>query len=77
MKTIVTLAAAFLFLPLPVLAQAPPGVARGVVVAIDNDMLTLKLIDGSTEKIGLAKDWKVSVLKPVSVECAGCADHPR
>jgi hypothetical protein len=68
MRAIVALAAAALVLPLTVAAQAPPGVARGVIVTVENDTLTLKLADGSTERIALAKDWNVSVLKPVSVE---------
>ena len=68
MKTIVALAVAVLFLPWAALAQAPPGVARGVIVAIEGDTLTLKLADGSSEKVALGKDWKVSVLKPVSVD---------
>src|SRR5882757_8627975 len=68
MKTIVALAVAVLFLPWAALAQAPPGVARGVIVAIESDTLTLKLADGSSEKIALGKDWKVSVLKPVRVD---------
>ncbi|HEY0340112.1 MAG TPA: hypothetical protein VGC34_04845 [Steroidobacteraceae bacterium] len=67
MKARVTLAAAVLFLPWAALAQSPPGVARGVIVAIESDTLTLKLAGGSSEKIVLGKDWKVSVLKPVSV----------
>ncbi len=57
-----------LLLPLAVMAQAPPGVARGVIASIQGDTLTLKLADGSSEKISLAKDWNVSVLKPVSVD---------
>jgi hypothetical protein len=68
MKRLVALAGIFALLPLCVMAQAPPGVARGVVVAVDNDTLTLKLVDGSSEKISLSKDWNVSVLKPVSVD---------
>jgi hypothetical protein len=68
MKKIAALAAAILLFPLAALAQAPPGVARGVIVVVANDTLTLKLADGSTEQIALAKDWKVSVLKPVSVD---------
>ncbi|MDB6012092.1 MAG: hypothetical protein JWL65_4342 [Gammaproteobacteria bacterium] len=68
MKTIVALAVAVLLLPWAALAQAPPGVARGVIVAIESDTLTLKLADGSSEKIALGNDWKVSVLKPVSVD---------
>jgi hypothetical protein len=68
MDKIVALAAAVLLFPLAALAQAPPGVARGVIVTVGSDTLTLKLADGSTEQISLAKDWKVSVLKPVSVD---------
>jgi hypothetical protein len=69
MKALLTWAvAAALLLPLSVLAQTPPTVARGTIVSIQNDTLTLKLADGTSEQIALAKDWKVSVLKPVSVE---------
>jgi len=68
MKRIVALAVAVGLLPWAALAQAPPGVARGVIVAIESDTLTLKLVDGSSEKIALGKDWKVSVLKPVGVD---------
>jgi hypothetical protein len=68
MKTILAWIVTAILLPLPAEAQAPPGVARGTIVSIQNDTLTLKLADGSTEKIALAKDWKVSVLKPVSVD---------
>ena len=68
MNKIVALAAAVLLFPVAALAQAPPGVARGVIVTVGNDTLTLKLADGSTEQIALGKDWKVSVLKPVSVD---------
>lgn len=68
MKTISALTAAALLLPLTVVAQAPPGVARGVIVAVENDTLTLKSPDGRTQTIALAKDWNVSVLKPVEVD---------
>jgi hypothetical protein len=68
MKTLIALALTVLLIPWAARAQAPPGVARGVIVAIQSDTLTLKLADGSSEKIALGKDWKVSVLKPVSVE---------
>jgi hypothetical protein len=67
MKTIAAWLAVVL-LPVAVMAQAPPGVARGVIASLQNDTLTLKLSDGSTEKITLGQDWKVSVLKPVSVD---------
>jgi hypothetical protein len=68
MKKMLALAAAALLLPLTVFAQAPPGVARGVIVAVENDTLTLKSADGTTQTIALAKDWNVSVLKPVDVD---------
>jgi hypothetical protein len=68
MRKIVTLAVVALLFPLAVPAQSPPAVARGVIVGVDNDTLTLKVADGSAEKIALAKDWKLSVLKPVTVD---------
>jgi hypothetical protein len=68
MKATLVWAVAAVFLPLAALAQAPPGIARGTIVSIQNDTLTLKVAGGSTETIALAKDWKVSVLKPVSVD---------
>lgn len=49
------------------IAQAPPGVARGVIKALHADTLTLKTDAGRTERIHLAKNWTVTVLKPVSV----------
>jgi hypothetical protein len=67
MKAVLAWAVAVVVLPLSALAQAPPGVARGTIVSIQDDTLTLKVANGSTEKIALAKDWKVSVLKAVSV----------
>lgn len=68
MKRILTLTAAALLLPLTVFGQAPPGVARGIIVAVANDTLTLKSPDGKTQSIALAKDWNVSVLKPVEAD---------
>ena len=68
MKNLLVWTVAVVLLPLSALAQAPPGVARGTIVSIENDTLTLKVANGATEKIALAKDWKVSVLKPVSVD---------
>jgi hypothetical protein len=53
--------------PLAGFAQAPPGVARGVIVALNNDTLTLKGAAGATQTIALGKDWTVTVLKPVDV----------
>ena len=60
-----------LLLPLAAIAQAPPPgpppVARGVIVSLANDTLTLKTDAGTTESIALSKDWKVTVLKPVDI----------
>jgi hypothetical protein len=67
-KILASAAATLLLLPLTVLAQPPPGVARGVIVAVDNGTLTLKSADGTTQTIALSKDWNVSVLKPVDVD---------
>src|SRR5260370_36749374 len=68
MKRILTLAATALLLPLTAFGQAPPGVARGIIVVVHNDTLTLTSADGRTQSIALAKDWNVSVLKPVDVD---------
>ena len=45
----------------------PPPVARGTIVKLVDDTLTLKTDAGKTETITLAKDWGVTVLKPVEV----------
>ncbi len=55
-------------IPLTVLAQAPPGVARGTIEALNGDTLTLKSEDGKTETIHLSPTWNVTVLKPVSID---------
>jgi len=47
--------------------QGPPPVARGVIVAMNDDSVTLKSEDGKTETYGLLKMWDVTVLKPVDV----------
>ncbi len=57
-----------LLLPLAALAQAPPGVARGTIEALQGDTLTLRTEAGRTETIELAQNWNVTVLKPVSVD---------
>src|SRR3984885_15336362 len=57
-----------LLTPLTCLAQAPPGVARGEIVSVVNDTLTLKPADGPPLTIALAKDWTVTLLKPVEVD---------
>jgi hypothetical protein len=61
------LAAAAMLAPLAALAQAPPGVARGTIEAMHGDTLTLRTYSGRTETVELAKNWNVTVLKPVSV----------
>lgn len=62
------LTALALTIPFAVLAQAPPGVARGEIVSVINDTLTLKPADGPPVTIALAKDWSVTLLKPVDVD---------
>ncbi|MGH8228952.1 MAG: hypothetical protein ACREU3_13810 [Steroidobacteraceae bacterium] len=57
-----------LLLPLAALAQAPPGVARGTIESVHGDTLTLRTDAGRTETIELAKNWTVTVLKPVSID---------
>ena len=63
-----------LFVPMLAFGQAPSGssdrprVARGIVAAIDNDSLTLTSGEGQKQVIPLAKDWTVSLLKPVQID---------
>ncbi len=64
-------------------AQAPPGVARGTIEALNGDTLTLKTSGGGTETIQLAPKWTVTVLKPVGLDAIkpgsfiGTAEMPR
>ena len=61
---------ATLLAPVWAAAQPPPGpppVARGTIVALANDTLTLKTDAGKTETIKLGPNWTVTVLKPVDV----------
>jgi hypothetical protein len=62
------LASLLFLIPGLALAQAPPGVARGEVAALDHDNLVLKVADGTIKTIALAKDWTVTVLKPVDID---------
>jgi hypothetical protein len=62
------LAVVALFVPFTALAQAPPGVARGTIESLHGDTLVLKTYGGRTETIELAKNWTVTVLKPVSID---------
>ena len=48
-------------------AEAPPTFLRGVVSAIGNDSVTLKLASGESRVLTLAKDCHVSVLKAIKV----------
>ncbi len=68
MKILRALAVAALLLPLTVFAQGSPSVARGIILAVENDSLTLKSADGKKQLISLSKDWNVSVLKPVAMD---------
>lgn len=61
-------AAAACLVSFAALAQAPPGVARGTIEALNGDTLTLKTDSGTTETIHLAPQWRVTVLKPVSID---------
>ena len=58
---------ALLFVAQVPAAEAPPTFLRGVVSAIDNDSVTLKLSGGELRKLALAKDCRVSVLKAIDV----------
>jgi len=62
------LAVAALLVPFTALAQAPPGVARGTIESLHGDTLVLKTYRGRAETIELAKNWTVTVLKPVSID---------
>lgn len=70
MRTIVRAAAvaAASLMSLAAFAQAPPGIARGTIEALDGNTLTLKTESGRTETIALAPQWRVTVLKPVSID---------
>ena len=61
---LLTLAA---LLPATQAAEAPPTFLRGVVSAIGNDTVTLKLANGQSRVLALAKDCRVSVLKAIEV----------
>jgi hypothetical protein len=65
-KAFVRVSMAALLLPFAASAQAPH--VRGVVEKLDGNVLTLKTADGKSENIQLAKDWNVTVLKPVEVD---------
>jgi len=62
------LAMVLFLIPGLVVAQPPPGVARGTIAALDHDNLVLKVADGTIETIALAKDWTVTVLKPLDID---------
>jgi hypothetical protein len=48
-------------------AQAPaaPSVVRGVITAIDAGSVTVRRDKGGPQKVGLAPNWSVAVLKPI------------
>jgi len=68
MKSKLKLAVLLCLLPLASIAQAAPDVVRGVIVSLANDTLTLKSADGASLTVALAKDWTVTLLKPIAVE---------
>jgi len=51
-----------------VFAQAPPAVARGTILALQADSITLKAEDGTSQTYGLAKELNVSILKKVDLD---------
>jgi len=53
--------------PFAAFGQAAPHVARGTIVSVAGDTLTLKTREGRTEQIALSPEWTVTVLKPVEV----------
>jgi hypothetical protein len=61
-------AAAVCLISSPTFAQAPPAVARGTIEALNGDTLTLRTEGGATERIQLAPQWRVTLLKPVSID---------
>lgn len=76
-------AAAACLVSFAAVAQAPPGVARGTIESLNGDTLTLKTEGGKTETIQLAPQWRVTVLKPVSIDAVkpgsfiGTAEMPQ
>lgn len=64
----VAAAAVTCLVSLAAFAQAPPGVARGTIEALNGNTLTLKTESGRSETIELAPQWRVTVLKPVSID---------
>ena len=55
-------------LSMTTIAQGPPPVVRGVIVALTHDSITVKTPDAKSETIPFAADWTVSVLKPIGIE---------
>ncbi|HXS28857.1 MAG TPA: hypothetical protein VN730_14430 [Steroidobacteraceae bacterium] len=71
MKTIrhaVAAAAALCLLSLAASAQAPPGHVRGTIESLSGDTLTIRTESGETEKIELAPNWNVTVLKRIGID---------
>lgn len=67
-RTALVVLAVSSLLPFVAFAQAPPAVARGTVEALNGDTLKLKGSDGKTVTVQLAKDWTVTVCKPVDID---------
>jgi hypothetical protein len=68
-------AAALALLATAALAQAPapaapptPTIVRGKVMALADNVLTVKPAKGPDEKVALAPNWSVAVMKPVAID---------
>ncbi|MHB8528980.1 MAG: hypothetical protein ACYC8V_05635 [Caulobacteraceae bacterium] len=63
----IILAVTALSVAAPAAAQAPQPHVRGKVVSLAGDVLTVRPAHGAPERIKLAADWAVVVMKPVNV----------
>jgi hypothetical protein len=70
MKTLMALTAAMTLSAGAAFAQTPaaPSVVRGVVTAMDATSLTVKPAKGPAQKVGLAPQWTVAVMKAVTMD---------
>jgi hypothetical protein len=73
MKTILAGAIALAFTATVALAQAPatppaPTVVRGKVTALADNVMTVQPAKGPAQKVALAPNWSVAVMKPVAID---------
>lgn len=52
----------------PALSQAGPTPVRGTLASVSSDAIAVKGKDGKTTQIALAPNYRVAMLKPISVE---------